>query len=112
MADSLTGIELPTDRSDAPVQVLAPGTIVNDDVDATTDRSVLPTGTSLGTGVVEVAVSNDTYIAFGTSTITVTTANGQFIPKGVSVYRVPDDAIHLAYIQSTTEGRITITAIV
>jgi len=96
MIKDSTGISIPA---------LRVGTIVNDDVDGTTDSSALPTGAT----IIEIASNTDCWLAFGGSTITVSNSNGFFFPKGAAVYAVDEDQTYIAYIQDAETGRISIT---
>ena len=99
---------LPVDQFGVPIQALAPSTVINTDVDGTTDRSVLTTNSD----IVEIATTVDVYLLFGDSSVTVSSSTGQFFPKGSVVYRIPAGATHISYIQAATGGRITITTLV
>lgn len=112
MSSPLSTVNLPTDADAQAIQALAPGTVVNDDIDGTTDNSALPSGTASGAGIVEVSTNTDCWILFGGSGVTVSNSTGMFFPKGTAVYRVPDTATHIAYIQDSAAGRISITSLV
>lgn len=95
----------PIDNNGRPIPVLRAATIINTDVDGTTDRTLLGTTAA----IFEVAATVDCWLRFGDSTVTVAATTGMFFPKGVAVYSVSEAQTHLAYIDNGTTGRISIT---
>lgn len=100
-------ITIPTDLRGHPIQTLAPEVTAVLGFSATTTRVALPTGTE----VVRVAPTQDCYIEFGDGTVTASGAS-IFMPKGSEIFRVPADATHLAAIQSTAGGQVTLTRMI
>jgi hypothetical protein len=92
------------DANSQPIQVLTPGTLVNDSVSTASRASTLPTGAT----VVEVAVNTDCWILFGAGGAVANTT-GMFMPKGSVVYGIPVGATSLSYIRDAADGRISIT---
>lgn len=99
---------LPRDNDSYPVQCLAPSTVTNGPVTGSSAVLIMPTGAS----IVEVGVSTDCWVVWGTSGSTSTTSTGMFMPKGSGVFRVPDGVTHIAAIQDTASGRISITKLI
>lgn len=99
---------LPRDNDSYPIQCLAPSTITNGPISSSSAVLVLPSGAS----IVEVGVSSDCWLLWGTSGSTVTTSTGMFMPKGSAIYRVPDGVTHIAAIQDTVSGRLSITKLI
>lgn len=101
-----SGVKLIQDEYANAVQVLTPdhSTIVNAATSGTSAVSALPSGAN----IVEIAVTEDTWILFTTSGGSVASTTGEFMPKGAKVVGVPSDATHIAYLQDTTAGRITV----
>lgn len=95
---------LPRDPDDHPIQVLAPGAPTNVALAGTSTATELPAGSE----IIELGLSEDGYVLFGTSGATSSFSTGMFIPKGLVVYRVPRDATHLAHIAASATGRLTI----
>lgn len=100
---------LPRDRVGHAIQALAPeaGTTATGTVAGTSARVALPTGAE----VVRVCAVNDCYIRFGDSSVTAAGTDALFI-KGAEVFKVPAGATHLAFIQHTTGGAITVSSMV
>jgi len=96
---------LPKDADNNPIQALAPGTIANAAVGAGSSALALPAGAE----VVEVGASTDCWLVFGTSGVTSSNSTGLFMPKGAVVWRVPLGATHVAHIQDSASGRISVT---
>lgn len=103
MAKNVDSI-LPRDGDDHPIQVLAPGTPTNVSLAGTTTATALPSGAD----IVEIGLSEDGYVLFGTSGATSSASTGMFVPKGLVVYRVPSGATHLAHIAASSTGRLSI----
>lgn len=99
---------LPRDQDNQPIQVLAPSSPTNVALAGTSTATALPAGSE----IVDIGISEDAYIVFGTGSTTVSTSNGMFIPKGLITYRVPVGATHLAHIASSATGRLTIWKLV
>jgi streptogramin lyase len=103
--------QIPKDRSGVPVPVLGPDpdtALTNGTVNSGSQTHAIPSGSE----IVEVAVSTDTWLLFTTSGGSVSNSTGMFLPSGVISYRVPEGATHIAVIQDSTSGRISITRMV
>ena len=101
MPRSLDGAHL---QAIVPDTVATTGTVVGT-VGAASARVALPTGAE----VVRVACVNDCYVNFGNSGVTAAGTN-MLMLKGAEVFKIPTAATHIAFIQHTTGGAITITA--
>lgn len=100
---------MPRDRDNAPVQVLTPDTITNAAVGGSSVATALPAGAE----VVEVVSSTDCWVKFGTSGVSVASTSGMYLAAGATaVWRIPENATHLAHIQASSGGRISITKLV
>jgi hypothetical protein len=97
--------DLPKDDNGQPIPVLAPGTVANAAVGASSATLAIPSGSK----VVEVGASTDSWLVWGTSGSTSSNSTGMFFPKGVAVYSIPGGVTHIAHIQDSTAGRISIT---
>jgi hypothetical protein len=98
---------LPKDQRGESIQALAPSTNVAGTIGAASARVALPASCD----VVRVACAADCYVAFGNSAVTASSADALFL-KGVEVFRIPTAASHLAFIQVSAAGAITVTAMV
>lgn len=105
MAEKYVEAQLPRDKDNFPIQVLAPGTPVNAALTGTSTDSSLAAGTE----IVEIGLTEDAYIRWSSGGITVTSSNGQFLKAGVYVYRVPQGVDTVSHLQEDTSGRITLT---
>lgn len=94
-------------NADAVLQAIAPdpAQVATGTAGAASSRITLPSGAE----VVRVACINDLYFRFGDSTVTAA-GTDSFMPKGVEVFKVPSGATHLAIIQHTTGGVVSVTA--
>lgn len=99
--------ELPTDINGHKVQTLTPKTNIADDVDASSDRALIPVAATPGE-IIRIACNEDCYINFGDVTVTAAATNYLFV-AGVEYFRVPEDAGYVAYVRVATSGRISIT---
>ena len=101
------GVKLPRDLDNHAIQLLTPdhASIANEDVDGSSDVLALPSGAE----IVLIAANTDCWILFTTSGGSVSNSTGEFFPKGAVVYPVPAGATHLAHIQDSEGGRISIT---
>lgn len=99
--------KLRRDQNGIPLQALTPNLAVNGTVGAVSASLVLPPECDY----VRVASVNDCYIRFGTSGVTAA-GTDIFFPKGSEVLGVPEGATHLAYIQHTTGGVISVTSMI
>lgn len=95
------------DQNGYPVQALAPSTTAILTAGATSTRVALPTGAQL----VRLAAINDCYVAFGDSNVVASGSNMLFT-KGSEIFEVPAGATHVAVIQHTTGGAVTVTMMV
>lgn len=97
---------LPSDQNGTPIQVLAPATAATVvlTAGATSVRAALPANCE----VVRVAAVNDCYVAFGDSNVVASGANMLFT-KGSELFDIPIGATHMAVIQHTTGGAVTVT---
>lgn len=98
---------LPVDGNGNAIQVMTLGANAADDIDGTSDRVALPTGATAG-NIIRVAVNQDTYINFGTSSVTAA-ATDVLLPAGVEYMQVPAGSTHIAYLQVSAAGRISVT---
>jgi hypothetical protein len=98
---------LPRDGDDHAIQVLAPSSIANIAVTASSAQVTIPTGAQ----IVEIGASTDCWIVWGTNP-TAANSTGMFVPKGTVVYKVPDGATKIAAIQDSANGRISVTQLV
>lgn len=80
-----TSTSLPKDVDSVPIQVLSPveGTVVNFLMSSSTNPQALPAGAQ----IVEVAVSGNALVAFGSAPNAAT--SGHLLVTGVYIYRVP-----------------------
>jgi hypothetical protein len=107
----MANFTIPRDRLGHALQAVAPdpSTNINGTAAGTTSRITLPTGAE----VVRVACINDLYFRFGDSAVNAAGTDA-FMPKGAEVFRVPlvagVRATHLAIIQHTTGGVVSVTA--
>jgi hypothetical protein len=109
MSEEVISGVLPIDRNANPIQVMALGTNVADDVDGVSDNLALP-GSTNGR-VIRVASTQDVYINFGDNSVTAAAAN-YLLPAGAEYFQVPDGTSHIAYLQVTAAGRISVTEMV
>lgn len=104
----MTAKILPVDQSLHAVQALSLGTSVSKiTVTGTTARAALPTNAGM-TDVVRVACNTDCYIVFGDSTVEAD-ANDSLFTQGVEILAVPRGVTHVAAIQVSTNGVMTLT---
>jgi hypothetical protein len=103
-----TNVDLPKDVDGKSIQTLAPieSSAVQVIIAAGNNRIALPTDAV----VVEVAASDICRIKFGDSSVDATTGTvARIFPQGISVYRVPTGATHLAVTQfGTSTGFVTL----
>ena len=99
---------VPVDQNGFPIQTLGLSpTTVKITVGAASGRVALPPGAA-HEDIVRVAGNRDCYIAFGDSTVEATT-NDALFTQGVEAFKVPDTATHIAAIQESASGIMTIT---
>jgi hypothetical protein len=100
---------LPRDVRGEIIQALAPVTSgnVNATVGAASARVAIPSGCDL----IRVASNTDCYINFGNSSNTATSADPIF-PKGAELFKVPAGATHVAFLQVSTGGFASVSAMV
>ena len=101
---------IPIDVNGFPIQTLALGTTVTLSVAGTTARVALPAGAS-HEDIVRVACNTDCYIAFGDSTVEATSSDALFT-TGVEAFKVPQNTTHIAAIQVSASGNMTITEMI
>lgn len=89
----------------AEIPVLAPGAVLTFTAGAT---SSAPQAFPADTFVIRVAAVNDCYIAFGNSGV-VASGSSHFFPKGSELFKVPSGATHMAVIQHTTGGVVSVS---
>lgn len=106
MTNSLV-FKLPVDLDGHPMNALELGANIADDVDGSSDNNVLPTGVAAGS-IIRVAVSQDTYINFGSVSVTAAATN-YLMPAGVEYFKLAADVGYIAYLQVSTAGRISVT---
>jgi len=95
---------LPKDQWGEEIPVLGPGATLTLTAGAASSSGALPAEAF----VVRVAAVNDCYIAFGTSGVTAS-GTSVFFPKGSELFKVPATATHMAVIQHTTGGVVSVT---
>ena len=96
---------LPLDQFGKPIPVLGEaGTPVNLTAGAASVSGALPANCD----VVRVACLNDCYIDFGTSGVVAAAGTSMFMPKGAELFKVPSGATHIAVIQHTTGGVVSV----
>lgn len=97
---------LPSDQNGTPIQVLSPAaaSTVALTAGAASVNAALPTNCE----VIRVACINDCYVNFGTAGVTASGAHMLFT-KGSELFDVPAGATHVAVIQHTTGGAVTVT---
>lgn len=93
----------PMDANGRPVGVLSLGSSASITVAAASARVALPTG-----GVLRIASSTDCYIAFGDSSVTASSSDALY-PAGVEHFKYDGVATHIAAIQVSTGGVLTVT---
>ena len=99
---------VPIDQNGFPIQTLALGTqTVKLTVSGTTARGAFPSGAS-HEDIVRIACNTDCHIKFGDDTVEATT-NDPLFTQGVEAFKIPDNATHLAAIQVSAGGILTIT---
>ena len=102
--------QMPVDLNRKAIQTLRLNTTTSKiTIGGTTARVALPTGVTAG-DIVRVASNTDCYINFGTSAVDAAATNVLFT-QGVEMFAVPPDATHLAAIQVSTAGVLTITEV-
>lgn len=102
---------VPVDVNGFPIQTLALGSTTNKiSVSGTTARVALPSGAG-AEDIVRVACNTDCHIKFGDSSVDATT-NDALFTAGVEAFKVPDTATHLAAIQVSAAGILTVTEMI
>lgn len=101
---------VPMDINGYPIQTLALGNTVTLSVAGTSARVALPAGAA-HEDIVRVACNTDCHIAFGDSTVEATTSDALFT-TGVEAFKVPQSATHIAAIQLSSAGNMTITEMI
>lgn len=107
---SNTSVQLPQDVDSRPIQVLSPteSSVANLTISGASVKVALPSGAQ----IVEIASADLCRMAFGDSNVTASSTS-RLVPAGVSVYRVPTGASHIACIQvGASSGGVTITKLV
>jgi hypothetical protein len=95
---------LPKDAFGEEIPVLAPGATVTLTAGAASTNVALPPDDF----VLRVAAVNDCYINFGTAGVTAS-GTSMFFPKGSELFALPNGATHMAVIQHTTGGVVSVT---
>ena len=99
---------LPIDANSFPIQALAlVGTTGKISITGTSARVALPSGVG-HEDVLRLASTTDCYIKFGDSTVEATTSDALFT-AGVELFKVPAAATHVAAIQVSASGVMTVT---
>lgn len=99
---------VPIDQNGFPIQTLGiPGPSAKITVAGVSARAALPSGVS-HEDIVRVACNTDCYIKFGDSTVEATTDDALFT-QGVEAFKVPDGVSHVAAIQVSAGGIMTLT---
>jgi len=102
-------IDLPVDRNWHPIDVLKYGDTVALTVGAASSRSALPTGV-IPQSILRLASNTDCYVALGGSTVEATTSDVLFL-SGVEYITVAKDQTHIAVIQDSAGGALTVTEV-
>lgn len=102
---------LPCDVNLNPVQALAYGAHDTLAYTGTTARVELPTGTPGNEEVFRIAASTACYVAFGDSTVEAS-ATDVYFPSGVETVKVPTGATHIAALQVSDAGTLSVTEMV
>lgn len=100
-------ITIPVDRRGHPIQTLAPDVTASVGFGASSGPVALPTDAEL----VRIAVTQDCFMEFGTSGV-VASGSTMYMPKGSEIFRVPDAATHVAFIQANAGGTASVTRMV
>jgi hypothetical protein len=96
------------DQNGFPIQTLALGTDTNTiTVTGTSARQPLPSGAG-AEDIVRLACNTDAFIIFGDVTVVAAPGDALFT-AGVESFKVPDGATHIAAIQESSGGIMTIT---
>jgi hypothetical protein len=96
------------DQNGFPIQTLALGTSTNTIVvGGSSLRQPLPSGAG-AEDIVRLACNTDCFIIFGDSTVVATSSDALFT-AGVEAFKVPDGATHVAAIQESSSGIMTLT---
>ena len=99
---------MPRDKYGASIQVLAPSTnATNVTVGAASARTALPAGSD----IVRICSTTACYFLFGSVTVDAATSSPLFT-AGAEVFRVPDAATHVAFLQVSAGGVASVTAMV
>ena len=98
---------VPIDQNGFPIQTLGLGTsTVKLTISGTTARGALPAGAS-HEDIIRIASNTDCHIKFGDDTVEATTDDALFT-QGVEAFKVPDGVSHVAAIQVSAGGIMTI----
>jgi hypothetical protein len=99
---------VPVDQNGFPIQTLGLGSSTTKiAVGAASQRGPLPSGAS-HEDIVRIACNTDAYIKFGDSTVEATTSDALFT-QGVEAFKVPDGVSHVAALQVSAGGIMTLT---
>jgi hypothetical protein len=102
---------VPVDQNGFPIQTLAlSSTTVKITVGAASVRVALPSGAS-HEDIVRIACNTDAYIAFGDSTVVATESDALFT-AGVEAFKIPQTATHVAALQESAGGLMTLTEMI
>lgn len=98
---------LPKDQNGFPIQALAPAPTrnINGTIGAASARVALPASSD----VVRLCATADCYIRFGDSAVNAANSDAIFV-KGAEILKIPTGATHLAFLQVSTGGSISVTA--
>ena len=101
---------MPDDQNGDAIQTLAPENTSNVTVTGSSSSTSLPSATVSG-DVVRLASDQDCYVEFGGSGVSASASSLLFM-AGVEFFKVPLGATHVAALQLSTAGVLTITRMV
>ena len=102
---------VPVDANGFPIQTLALGRTTNViSVTGTSARAEIPSGAG-AEDIIRIACNTDCHIKFGDSTVEATTSDPLFT-QGVEAFKVPDTSTHVAAIQVSASGTMTLTELI
>lgn len=96
-------MDMPYDANGEAVQTLFPTSPTNASTSGTSARVAIPDDSD----VVRVASTEAVYLKFGDSAVVATSSDILF-PAGVEVFKVPETYTHVAFIQVSSAGTISI----
>lgn len=103
---------LPEDANSNAIQVLTPD--VNNGVVGTTGAASASVALPTATDIIQIVTQQDTWVKFGDSGVVAVaaTAGNMLLLGGERAYRVPAGATHMAFIQDSAAGRLSVTCLI